>query len=119
MRVVSVGKGTPKVRYNSAVLVLATSVCLIRILREIRVCSRAISLLVSICVGPLMTKVNNTMSARVTTAAAKTVNINVTEYSPVGEHIRGTFEGTFQSGSGPVTITEGKFCVTRQPDHEE
>jgi hypothetical protein len=54
-----------------------------------------------------------------TTAAAKTVNINVTEYGVVGDHIKGTFEGTFQSGSGPVTITEGKFCVIRQPDHEE
>jgi hypothetical protein len=54
-----------------------------------------------------------------TTAAAKTVNINVTEYGPVGDHIKGTFEGTFQSASGPITITEGKFCVTRQPDHEE
>ncbi len=53
------------------------------------------------------------------TAGAKTVNINVTEYGAVGDHIRGTFEGTFQSGSGPITITEGKFCVIRQPDHEQ
>ncbi|MEO8512026.1 MAG: carboxypeptidase regulatory-like domain-containing protein [Ignavibacteria bacterium] len=48
--------------------------------------------------------------------AGETVNINVTEYGAVGDHIKGTFEGTFQSTMGEVTITNGKFCVIRQPD---
>lgn len=52
------------------------------------------------------------------TFAAKTININVTEYGAVGEEIKGTFEGTFQSTSGPVTITNGKFCVIRHPDSQ-
>ncbi len=52
-------------------------------------------------------------------AAAESLTINVTEYGAVGDHIQGTFEGIFQSVSGPITITEGKFCVVRQPDHEQ
>jgi hypothetical protein len=54
----------------------------------------------------------------VNSAAAETLNINVTEYGAVGDHIQGTFEGTFQSTLGEITITNGKFCVIRQPDHE-
>ena len=50
------------------------------------------------------------------TAAAQTLNIVVTEYGAVGEDIKGTFEGTFQSAQGVITITNGKFCVVRHPD---
>jgi len=59
--------------------------------------------------GALTYKVLNTF-------AAQTININVTEYGAVGEDIKGTFEGTFQSNSGAITITDGKFCVVRHPD---
>ncbi|MBE2219151.1 MAG: carboxypeptidase regulatory-like domain-containing protein [Ignavibacteria bacterium] len=52
-------------------------------------------------------------------AAAKTLTINVTEYGAVGDHIKGTFAGTFMSQAGELTITDGKFCVIRQPDHEQ
>jgi hypothetical protein len=51
--------------------------------------------------------------------AAETITVRVTEYGAVGDHIKGTFEGTYMSASGPVQITNGKFCSIRQPDHIE
>lgn len=51
------------------------------------------------------------------TYAAESMTINVTEYGAVGDHIKGTFEGIFQSIAGQITITDGKFCVIRQTDH--
>jgi hypothetical protein len=48
--------------------------------------------------------------------SAETTTITINMYGEVGDYIKGTFEGTYVSGGGNVSITNGKLCVIRQPD---
>ncbi len=66
----------------------------------------------------IFTQQSGTLTYKVlNTYAAESLTINVTEYGAVGDHIKGTFSGDFQSTQGLITITNGKFCVIRQSDH--
>ncbi|MBL6729415.1 MAG: hypothetical protein ISP74_00705 [Bacteroidia bacterium] len=51
-------------------------------------------------------------------ASGSTMNIEVTEYGAIGEHIKGTFSGTVKNGKTgqSVNITKGKFDVIRRDD---
>ena len=51
-------------------------------------------------------------------ASGSTMNIEVTEYGDIGEHIKGTFSGIVKNGrtSHSVNITKGKFDVIRRDD---
>ena len=52
-------------------------------------------------------------------ASGSTMNIEVTEYGAIGEHIKGTFSGIVKNGrtGQSVNITKGKFEVIRRNDH--
>lgn len=49
---------------------------------------------------------------------SNTITVNVTKYDAPGGKIQGTFEGNFINTGGSISITNGKFCSTRQPDIE-